>query len=51
MLWLDLQRDFEIRELRELTKEAMKQMSDVVQKHPEISKSVQLYFSQVLDLN
>jgi len=38
--------DFEIRELRDLTKEVTKHIGDVAQKNPEIAQAVHLYFTQ-----
>ena len=41
------QRDFDVRELREFNKRAIKEMGEVVHHHPEVGQAVHLYFTQV----
>jgi hypothetical protein len=41
-----VQRDFEVRELREMNKTAVKQIGEVVQQHPDLRQAVALYFNQ-----
>lgn len=42
-----VQRDFDIRELREFNKTIMKQIGEAVNQHPEITEAVNMYFAQV----
>ena len=41
-----LQRDMNVRELRELNKNAMRVFGDVIHQYPDVSQAVQLYFNQ-----
>ena len=41
-----LQKDFEVRELREFNKNVTKQIGESVQQNPDIAQAVHLYFSQ-----
>lgn len=41
-----MQRDFEVRELREMNKTAIKQIGEVVHQHPDLRQAVALYFNQ-----
>ena len=43
---LPLQKDFEVRELREFNKNVTKQIGESVQQNPDIAQAVHLYFSQ-----
>lgn len=45
-----LQRDFEVRELREMNKQSTKLVGEATQLNPEIKQAVALYFNQVSDL-
>ncbi len=45
------QRDFEIRELRDLQKQVMKLMGEALQNHSDIAQSVNVYFTQVNIMN
>jgi len=40
------ERDFDVRELREFNKRAIKEMGEVVHHHPEVGQAVHLYFTQ-----
>lgn len=42
-----LQFDFEMRVKRDISKQALKHLSDAVQQHPEIAATAHLYLSQV----
>ena len=42
-----LQKDFNVRELREFNKAVMSQLGDAVQVHPDLGEAVNMYFSQV----
>ena len=41
------QKDFDVRELREMNKQASRMMGEVVGQHPDVAPSVHLYFTQV----
>ncbi|XP_048746440.2 coiled-coil domain-containing protein 39-like isoform X1 [Ostrea edulis] len=40
------EKDFDVRELRDFNRQSMQQIGDVIQKHPDISEAVNMYFSQ-----
>lgn len=40
------ERDFEVRELRDLNKNAMKYFGEVIQQYPDVAQAVHLYFTQ-----
>lgn len=42
-----LQKDFNVREMREFNKNIMSQVGMVVSQHPDIGEAVNMYFSQV----
>jgi hypothetical protein len=41
------ERDFDVRELREMNKQGQRMIGEVVHQYPEISQAVHLYFTQV----
>ena len=42
-----VQRDFDLREMREFNKTIVKQIGEAVNQHPEMSEAVNMYFAQV----
>ena len=45
--FLILQRDFEVRELRDVNKQVNKNIGEIIHEHPDVGQALQMYFSQV----